>query len=82
MTTGTERWESYEYNKTGQFRKDCSVCEKRIAEKGNKAKGERVETTAVVQGVGSLASFGSRCVTSPCHANAWPRLLFGSRETG
>ena len=35
----------------GQLRKDCSVCKKRIAEKGNKPKGKRVETTAVVQGV-------------------------------
>ena len=32
--------------------------------------------------VGSLASFGSRCVTSPCHANAWPRRRFGSRDPG
>ena len=32
--------------------------------------------------VGSLNSFGSRCVTSPCHANAWPRRRFGSRDPG
>ena len=25
---------------------------------------------------------GSRCVTSPCRANAWPRLRFGSRDLG
>ena len=29
-----------------------------------------------------MASFGSRYVTSPCHANAWPRLQFGSRDLG
>ena len=51
MMTGFERWESYECNKPGQERKDCSVCKKRIAEKGNKPKGKRVVTTAVVQGV-------------------------------
>ena len=34
------------------------------------------------ENVGSLASFGSRCVTSPCHANAWPRLRFGSLDPG
>ena len=51
MMTGVESWESREGNKPGQLRKDCSVYKKRIAEKGNKPKGERVETTAVVQGV-------------------------------
>ena len=50
MMTGVESWESREGNKPGQLRKDCSVYKKRIAEKGNKPKGERVETTAVVQG--------------------------------
>ena len=48
---GVERWESHECNKLGQLRTDCSVCKKRIAKKGNKPKGERVETTAVMQGV-------------------------------
>ena len=51
LMTGIERWESHECNKPGQLRKYCSVCKKRIAEKGNKPKGKRVETTAVVQGV-------------------------------
>ena len=51
MMAGIERWECHECNKTGQMRKDCSVYEKRIAETGNKPKGKRVETTAVVQGV-------------------------------
>ena len=51
MMTGIERWESHECNKPGQLRKDRSVCKKRTAEKGNKPKGKRVETTAVVQGV-------------------------------
>ena len=40
-----------EGNKPGQLRKDCSVYKRRMAEKGNKPKGKRVETTAVVQGV-------------------------------
>ena len=48
MTAGTELWEAHECNKPGQLRKDCSVYKKRIAEKGNKPKGERVETTGVV----------------------------------
>ena len=39
MMTGIECWESHECNKPGQLRKDCSVCKKRIAEKGNKPKG-------------------------------------------
>ena len=47
--TGIERWESHECNKPGQLRKDCSVCKKRIAGKGNKPKGKRVTKTAVVQ---------------------------------
>ena len=51
MMIGVERWELHECNKPGQLRKDCSVCNKRIAEKGNKPRGKRVETTAVVQGV-------------------------------
>ena len=51
MMTGIERWESHECNKTGQLRTDCSVYKKRIAEKGNKPKVKRVETTSVVQGV-------------------------------
>ena len=34
-------------NKPGHLRKDCSVCKKRIAEKGNK---EKAETSAAVQG--------------------------------
>ena len=50
MTAGTELWEAHECNKPGHLRKDCSVYKKRIAEKGNKPKGESVETTAVVQG--------------------------------
>ena len=45
MTTGTELWEAHECNKPGQLRKNCSVYKKRIAEKGSKPKGERVETT-------------------------------------
>ena len=49
--TGIERWESHECNKPGQMRKDCSVCKKRIAEKGNEPKGKRVATTAAVQGL-------------------------------
>ena len=49
MMTGIERWEFPECNKPGQWPTDCSVYKKRIAEKGNKT--ERVETTAVVQGV-------------------------------
>ena len=44
-------WYSHECNKPGQLRKDCSVCKKRIAEKGKKTKRKRVETRAVVQGV-------------------------------
>ena len=51
MITGIERWESHEFNKPGHLRTDCSVCKKRIAEKGNTPKGKRVETTAVVQEV-------------------------------
>ena len=51
MMTGIECWESHECNKPGQLRKDCSVCKKRIAEKGNKPKGKMVETTAAVRGV-------------------------------
>ena len=38
-------------NKPRQLQTDCSVCKKRIAEKGNKPRGKRAETTAVVQGV-------------------------------
>ena len=48
---GIERWESYDGNKLGHFCKDCSVYKKRTSEKWNKPKGERVETTAVVQRV-------------------------------
>ena len=51
MMIGIERWESHKCNKPGQLRTDCSVYKKRIAEKGNKPKGKRVETTAVVQRV-------------------------------
>ena len=51
MMTGIERRESHECNKPGQLRTDCSVSKKRIAEKGNKPKGKRVETTAALQGV-------------------------------
>ena len=49
MMIGIERWESHECDKPGQLRTDCRVYKKRIAEKGNKPKGKRVETTAVVQ---------------------------------
>ena len=48
MMTGTERWESHE---SGQLRADCSVYKKRIAERGNKLKRKRDESTAAVQGV-------------------------------
>ena len=51
MMTGIERWQSHECKKPGQLRTDCIVYKKRIAEKGNKPKGKRVETTAAVQGV-------------------------------
>ena len=51
MMIGIERWELHEWNKPGQLRKDCSVCNKRIAEKGNKPRGKRVETTGAAQGV-------------------------------
>ena len=51
MMTGIERRESHDCTKPGQLRTDCSVHKKHIAEKGNKPKGKRVETTAVVQGV-------------------------------
>ena len=51
MMTGIERWESYEGNKPGHLCKYCSVCKKRITEKGNKSKGKKVETTAAAQGV-------------------------------
>ena len=50
MMTGIEHWESYECNKPGHLRNECSVYKKRIAEKGHKPKGERIETIAVVQG--------------------------------
>ena len=50
MTAGTGVWASHECDKTGQLRKDCSVCKKRVDEKENTPKGERVETNAVVQG--------------------------------
>ena len=45
---GTERWESHECNKRGQC-KGCSVYKQRTVEKGNRPKGERFETTAVVR---------------------------------
>ena len=51
MMTGIDRPESYECNKPGQLRKDCSVYKKRSTKWRNKPKGERVEAPAVVQGV-------------------------------
>ena len=49
LSTG-EPCETRECNKPGQFRKNCSVYKKRIAEKGNNPKGEKDETTVGVQG--------------------------------
>ena len=51
MMGGIERWESYECNKPGQSQRHHSVCEKRIADRGNKPKGKKAETRAVVQGM-------------------------------
>ena len=49
--TDIKRWESHERNKPGHLRTDFSVYKKRIADKGNKPKGKRVETTNLVRGV-------------------------------
>ena len=46
MMAGIERWEFHECNNPGHLQTDCSVCKKRIVEKGNKPKTERFETTA------------------------------------
>ena len=48
---GIERWESHECIKPGPLREDCSVHKQRIVENGNRPKGERFETTAVVRQV-------------------------------
>ena len=40
IMTGIDRWESYECNKPGQLREDCSVYKKHITEKGNKPNGK------------------------------------------
>ena len=42
---------------------------KRVEKRGREGEGER-ERKRNRKSVESLASFGSRCVTSPCHANA------------
>ena len=47
MMAGIERWESHECNKLGQLRKDSSVYKKRIVEKGNRPKGEKIVQTSV-----------------------------------
>ena len=57
----------------------CARCLSRIA---TERKRSDLNPSYLPSQVGSLASFGSRCVTSPCHANAWPRLRFGSRDPG
>ena len=51
MMIGVERWKLHEWNKPGQLRKDCSVCNNRIAEKRNKPRGKRVATKSEAQGV-------------------------------
>ena len=87
MINGIECWESHECNKPGQLREDCTVCKKRIAERGNKPKRKRVETTAVVQevivetlvyddGILIQSRFGFMCLSRQREAQHLHRFRF------